>query len=294
MSPRFAYSPSLVGVLFLAVGASALVADRADARRPYEPPVMVRPVPPKQAYRIDLIAENGQQLPTFRRRGATYVLGARGQRYSIRVTNPTNRRVEAVVSVDGLDVIDGRPANHAHKRGYVIGPHGNVKIDGFRVSQEQVAAFRFSSVGRSYAGLTGNSVARVGFINVAIFEESRPLVMIPRPRPYPHRHWRGQPTSGASPSASKANSRRPPRVSAKTGRAGMRPDYRYRRPVPRPHQPGLGTQFGEYRSSGVRFTTFTRKHSSRPDFFASLRYDNRAGLVSLGVLPPSRVHIIAK
>ena len=40
----------------------------------------------------------------------TYVVGREGERYSIVLSNQTNRRFEAVATVDGLDVINGQPA----------------------------------------------------------------------------------------------------------------------------------------------------------------------------------------
>ena len=136
-------------------------------------------------YQVDLIGENGYSLETYQQRGRYYVLGNAGDRYTIRVSNPTSRRVEAVVSVDGLDVIDGRPAD-LDKRGYVIPAYGQVSIEGFRVSTQEVATFRFSSVNNSYAGRKGKA-RNVGVIGVAIFEEYvEPDVVLADPvRPYP-------------------------------------------------------------------------------------------------------------
>ncbi|MBA3457339.1 MAG: hypothetical protein H0T42_29930, partial [Deltaproteobacteria bacterium] len=102
-------------------------------------------------------------------RSRFYVAGNSGERYTIRITNPTANRIEAVVSVDGLDVVDGE-AGDLRKRGYVVPPYGETRIEGFRTSHEDVATFRFSSVSNSYAGKKG--VARnVGVIAVALFEE---------------------------------------------------------------------------------------------------------------------------
>jgi hypothetical protein len=71
--------------------------------------------------------------------------------------------------VDGLDVIDGRPGSF-DKRGYLVNPWASVEIDGFRRSMEQVAAFRFGSVARSYAASKGDA-RNVGVIGVAVFAE---------------------------------------------------------------------------------------------------------------------------
>lgn len=160
--------------------APAPLAEKAIARTPAESP-----------YQVDLLGENGQTLDVYQHRGRFYVLGSVGERYTIRVSNPTSRRIEALVSVDGLDVIDGQSANLG-KRGYVVPPGGELRVDGFRVSTQQVATFRFSSVSRSYAGRKGKA-RNVGVIGVAIFEEQAPQEIIiskPTPRPRPNKDWR--------------------------------------------------------------------------------------------------------
>jgi hypothetical protein len=43
-------------------------------------------------------------------------------------------------------------------------------------------------------------------------------------------------------------------------------------------RPGLGTAFGESRSSGVRSTPFKREHARRPDVVLALRYDDPQGV----------------
>lgn len=243
------------------------------------------PVPRPARYKVDLIGEHGKRLQTFRRRGATYILGSRGRRYAIRIHNPTSRRVEAVVAVDGLDVIDGKTSSY-RKRGYVIPAHGQVTIDGFRTSMSQVAAFRFSSVSNSYAARKGKA-ARVGVIRVALFDESVPMI-IRRPvyKRYPrrrYRHYNKRPsrshrsrpsTSGAKSTADVRSMRRPTRP------GGYRPH-----PRPPRNRPGLGTKFGERRQSSVRYTTFKRRSAWAPNRVITLHYNNRSGLVAMGILP---------
>src|SRR5690606_646986 len=69
----------------------------------------VRPVPPSPpaACRLSVEDEHGQPLPTYAHQGKTWVLGTLGQRYVVRVSNHGPGRVEAVVSVDGRDVVSG-------------------------------------------------------------------------------------------------------------------------------------------------------------------------------------------
>jgi hypothetical protein len=85
------------------------------------------------------------------------------------VHNATAARFEVVASVDGLDVIDGRPAD-PNRRGYIVAPHGVLTIDGFRRSSDAVAAFRFGRVADSYAAQTTGD-RNVGVVGMAIFAE---------------------------------------------------------------------------------------------------------------------------
>jgi len=122
---------------------------------------------PSTGISVSLNDDSGRPLPAFFAGGHTYAIGEAGQRYTITVNNQGNYRVEAVASVDGLDVLDGKAANFS-KRGYLVSAWGNVEIDGFRQTSDHVAAFRFGSVRDSYAARTGTD-RNVGVIGVAFF-----------------------------------------------------------------------------------------------------------------------------
>lgn len=98
------------------------------------------------------------------------LIGRVGERYLMVLRNQSDARLEFVASVDGLDVIDGRPAA-LNKPGYVIAPGQTMRIDGFRRSLAQVAAFRFSSVNNSYAQKKYGDATNVGVIGIAVFSE---------------------------------------------------------------------------------------------------------------------------
>ncbi|WP_437732562.1 hypothetical protein [Sorangium sp. So ce1335] len=122
------------------------------------------------AVAVGLRSEGGGFLSGFVAGETSHVIGEAGQRYSIVLRNLTPSRVECVVSVDGLDVIDGQPAAFG-KRGYLLDPHGELEIDGFRQSMDTVAAFRFGSVRGSYANQKHGDTRDVGVIGVALFHE---------------------------------------------------------------------------------------------------------------------------
>ncbi len=206
---------------------------------------------PIRADRFGLdVAVHGAARPVYRLGGQSYVEGQMGERYAIRLYNHSGQRVEAVISVDGRDAIDGQPAQ-VTKRGYVLPPWGSADIDGFRTSLDEVAAFRFTTVSDSYAGRMGTPW-RVGVITASFFPER---VVRPRPR----------------------LALEPPTAAAPAG-AGARRAAR-----PEATDQSLGTEFGERRVSPVQETNFARQNPNAPSAVVTLRYNDRRGLCSAGI-----------
>src|SRR5919201_1992133 len=218
-------------------------------------------------YELQVIVA-GAPARTFHHDGETFVLGHLGERYTLRVINRSGRRIEAVVSVDGRDVIDGKPADWRGKRGYVVPAWGTVDIDGWRISQQAAAAFRFSTVPESYAARSGNA-REVGVIGVAIFSERwspppRPLY-VPPPAPWEDRSRDKLPRE-SEPPAGKA-----PSMGAPSAAPPAPPEPLAQK---RAERPGLGTEFGEAVSSHVTEVPFQRAHP-HPDLVLGARYDDR-------------------
>ena len=120
---------------------------------------------------IGLKDQSGRFLPGLIVGDRWFVVGEEGRRYSIVLRNKSALRLEVVLSVDGLDVLDGGKAS-LRKRGYVMAPHSELRVDGFRQSTEAVAAFRFGPVRESYAQEKYRNTRNVGVIGVAIFNEA--------------------------------------------------------------------------------------------------------------------------
>lgn len=118
---------------------------------------------------VALVDDYGRTLPGYMAGGRALIAGNDGARYRIMVRNGTTARFEIVASVDGLDVIDGKPAD-PNRRGYIVDPHDTLVIDGFRTSDSSVAAFRFGRVADSYAAQTAGD-RNVGVVGFAIFAE---------------------------------------------------------------------------------------------------------------------------
>ena len=144
-------------------------AARSPADGPREAKDLAVPRPGAMRVALDVLAD-GRPLPTVRHAGKTYLPVPRtGEEYQLRVWNHGPRRVAAVLSVDGLSVITGRPASEDDP-GYLVAPYGSVVIKGWRRNLDNVAAFRFVERDRSYASLMGRP-ENVGVIGLVAFEE---------------------------------------------------------------------------------------------------------------------------
>lgn len=120
---------------------------------------------------LRVLRANGSLWPMFGSGDAARLQGKSGERYSLQYQNYSRSKTyELVVTVDGLDVLSGKPGS-LRGSGYVLRPGETLRIDGFRKSRAEVAAFRFSSVAEAYAANTGNrSTQNVGVIGTAVFE----------------------------------------------------------------------------------------------------------------------------
>jgi hypothetical protein len=118
---------------------------------------------------VSLVDPGGSPLRAARIDGRVVALGSDGDRYVVRIDNHSPVRIEAVATVDGLDVVDGSDGD-LNKRGYVIAPYDTLDIEGFRESEGSVRAFRFGTVSDSYAARRGKD-RNVGVVGVAVFRE---------------------------------------------------------------------------------------------------------------------------
>ncbi len=150
----------------------------------------------KKQYQIDLspiefsvLNERNSKMPYYREKANSYVLPAQeGQRYQLSFTNNSQQKIfEVVATVDGLDVLTGQKGSY-QQNGYLVRPGTTLVIDGFRKSDEQVAAFRFAAPEQSYAAqnLQGD-IDNTGVIGVALFEVTEQGEALPdcQPQAFP-------------------------------------------------------------------------------------------------------------
>jgi hypothetical protein len=122
--------------------------------------------------RFGLRNGNGAWLDTRESHGRRIATGEHGARYEVVLKNDARRAVEVLVSVDGLDAMDGKPASFK-KRGYVLAPFETLAVEGFRTGRSTVAAFRFGSMFDSYGHRRHGDTTNAGVVGIAVFEEKR-------------------------------------------------------------------------------------------------------------------------
>jgi hypothetical protein len=269
----------------------------ATRRDAFAPPAhgFTQEVPGEQPVTLLVEHPGGEGFEMFPAGASMYVAGEEGSQYVLRLVNNTPSRVEAVVTVDGRDVVTGELGDFKKQRGYVIEPFGSIAIDGFRTSLDTVAAFRFAGLGQSYTAQRGTP-QHVGVIGVAVFEEkpskqkNAPIAVAPRPHFERGRSARapaGEPfpasPEGAADSAPADDAAAAPEAEADASGA-----FAPGEPPPaatRHHE--LGTEYGAAQFSSVHQVEFKRHHKRKPDAFLTVYYDTMEGLEARGVVPTS-------
>ncbi len=142
--------------------------------------------------RLGLRNAAGDWLECRESRGRHIASSEHGSRYEVVLKNDARRAVEVLVSVDGLDAMDGRPASFK-KRGYVLAPFETLAVEGFRTSAATVAAFHFGGMSDSYGHRRHGNTTNAGVVGIAVFEEKRRPSAEEKNDPN-HRPWRATAT----------------------------------------------------------------------------------------------------
>jgi hypothetical protein len=126
-------------------------------------------------FRVEVLVD-GRPVSEYRALGSRYIEALKGCEYSIRLHNPLDVRVAVALSVDGLNTIDARRTTARDARKWVVGPHETVTISGWQTSMDQARRFYFTSEDRSYARRLGQA-DNLGLISAVFFRER---VAVPR------------------------------------------------------------------------------------------------------------------
>ena len=216
----------------------------------------------------------GRELPVHWHEGRAYVVGRPGNEYQVIVRNRVGEDLLAVVSVDGLNVMNGQPAN-PRQAGYIAAPYARLDIRGWRKSMDEIAAFYFTQLGDSYAARRGRP-DNVGVIGVALFQRKRyepPPEAAADPAPY-------RPTPFARDRSEGRRGLDEERAQAKREAGSV-----VGTPPPTAQAP-LGTGHGRREESRVQWQHFERATDAPVETIA-IYYDSYRNLVAQGILQPT-------
>jgi hypothetical protein len=115
---------------------------------------------------------NGNRCKFYHHQGKTLIEAKEGTEYELEIKNNTWSRILCLSSVDGLNVLSGQTATE-DDAGYVIPAYSPLRIKGFRYSDSEVAAFKFTNKGNSYAHSQGGceSAKNCGVIGFKFYNE---------------------------------------------------------------------------------------------------------------------------
>jgi hypothetical protein len=218
----------------------------------------------------------GKRLPSYAARGTVYIEALRGREYEIRLRNPYPVRVAVALSVDGLNTIDARHTSARTGRKWVLGPYETVTISGWQTSLTHARRFEFTTEEQSYGAWLGKT-NELGVISAEFFRERAPerIVAMEQDRaprsdvPAPAGENRDRPLPAAEAGAAS------PVGAASKQAAGA--------PAPAADE-YAATGIGRRTDHAVRQVYLDLEPTAAAS--VSIRYEYRAQLVRLGVLPP--------
>ena len=264
------------------------------------------------SYELEVLV-HGKPVREHPHEGKTYIEGRKESEFTLRFHNRSSERSLAVLSVDGLSIMDGKDCSF-DSGGYVLEPFSKVDVPGWRLDMENIAKFFFNASAGSYAAAQGKP-RNVGVIGCAVFREKQREVRTGGYLSF-QASFHTPPSSG-SPLRGSSLGYGPGDLSKTINgvvpACGPAPAYSdiceehsevqcnasldyhadstgAERTCATRHHPGdtrqlmsqqLGTGFGAQSGHRVEATTFTRLEV--PEFVFELRYDSREALLSRGV-----------
>jgi hypothetical protein len=133
---------------------------------------------------VRIVSDKGEAFPKYEtflrghRDGEYYYLEAvKGQRYSIEVTNKSDRRIGVVIAVDGRNIVDAKKSDLLrNERMYIIEPYGTNTFEGWRTGMDRTNRFYFTVQSDSYAEKVFADASAMGTIALAVYKEKIPKI----------------------------------------------------------------------------------------------------------------------
>lgn len=215
---------------------------------------------------VRVLSDSGGEFPKYRtylRRSQEgkffYLEAVKGQRYSIEVTNRSDRRIGVVIAVDGRNIIDGRRSDlKRNEQMYIIGPYESNTFEGWRTGMDRTNRFYFTEPSDSYAEKVFADGSAMGTIALAVYREKISEIV---------------PYSGGTPRMKDAPTAAPPRASSERLSADRSEQNKSEQ---------AGTGFGETTYSPAYRVHFDPEHTIAEKIV--LKYEWRSELCRKGII----------
>ncbi len=140
---------------------------------------------------VRIVSDNGNEFPQYRTYPRVrqegryfYMEAAKGDKYSIEVTNRSNRQIGVVIAVDGRNIISGKKSDlKNNERMYIIGPYATNTFEGWRTGMDRTNRFFFTEQSDSYAEKVFSDASAMGTIAVVVYNEKLPPIAFQYPKP---------------------------------------------------------------------------------------------------------------
>lgn len=204
----------------------------------------------------------GAPAPEYSARGRIYVEALKGKDFVVRLSNPTSGRIAVALSVDGRNVIDAKRTSSLEAVKWILGPGQTLDVPGWQVSGETARRFFFTETSKSYAKWLGDT-ANVGTIEAVFYRE---------------KHRRPEIVHKDAAAGQKCEA-----AASDTAEAPAAPQSGRLEKKTRSSDSFAATGIGERTDFPVEWVAFEEEKT--PAARIALRYEFRAELVRLGVLP---------
>jgi hypothetical protein len=128
---------------------------------------------------LRILSDSGGEFPKYRTYPRVrqegkffYTEAVKGQRYSIQITNKSNRRIGIVIAVDGRNIIDGKQSDlKRNERMVIIGPYETNTFEGWRTGMDRTNRFYFTEQPDSYSEKVFADASAMGTIALVVYRE---------------------------------------------------------------------------------------------------------------------------
>lgn len=241
---------------------------------------------PSAHYELSVCPNGRRPADEYYHQGQVWIEGREGSNYTLRFTNRSPGRVLAIFSVDGLDVLKGKPAGHLSE-GYVVDANSTLDIPGWKLDNATAAEFYFSRSNKSYVSKIGGNVSNTGVIGAMVFREQQMWTQPPHltftASSLPTSNWSGMvgynsvgPLAGTTTTSSLHPGVAVNHVSITRDASGSTIDH------------SMGTGFGQATGWNTVGTTFNRETPTNPNAIMAIYYDSAKNLQRRGIVLKSR------